>query len=97
MFEIIVPDFIGNARVICYAVVNLCLPTGNSRNFEHRKLLGPAYGLALCEYQPGDGYYLFYCDSHWVEFTDGWHETIDDAMDQAEFEYTGITNNWFFK
>jgi hypothetical protein len=97
MFEIDVPDIIGNARVICYAVVNLCLPTFNTRHFAHGKLLDVAYGLAICEYKPGEGYYLFYCNDQWNEFADGWHETIDDAKDQAEYEYAGITNNWNYK
>lgn len=94
MFEIEVPNVIGNARVIYYAVVNLCLPTSNTQHYANGKLLGIAYGLAICRYKPNNGYYLFYCNDQWREFADTWHETIDEAKDQAEFEYTGIINNW---
>lgn len=97
MFELDVPDVIGNARVINYAVVNLCLPTGNTKHFAHGKLLGTAYALAICAHKPNSGYYLFYCDDAWEVFSDTWHETIDDAKDQAEFEYAGITDNWIDK
>ena len=96
MFEIEVPDVIGNSRVICYAVVNLCLPTGNTKHYANGKLLRNAYGLAICEYKP-NSYYLFYCDDQWTAFSDTWHETIDDAKEQAEFEYTGIIDNWNYK
>ena len=97
MFEIDIPDFIGNARVVCYAVVNLCLPTGNTQHIANNKVLDFAYGLAICEYKPGEGYYLFSYNSNWTEFADTWHETIEDAKDQTEFEYAVINNNWSFK
>ncbi|HEY4326170.1 MAG TPA: hypothetical protein VGN20_19440 [Mucilaginibacter sp.] len=97
MFKIDVPDVIGSANVICYAVVNLCLPTYNTQHYANGELLGVAYGLVICKYENDDGCYLFYCDDQWVEFADTWHETTDDAKDQAEYEYAGITNNWSFK
>jgi hypothetical protein len=86
MFEINVPDKIGVAKVICYAVVNLSIPTHTPQNL--------AYGIAICQYKLNEGYYLFYCDRKWKEFADTWHETIEDAQDQAECDYTGINNNW---
>jgi len=97
MFETDVPDFIGNARVVCYAVVNLSLPTSNTQHIVNGKLFNTVYGLAICQYKPGDGYYLFYCTDDWAEVTDTWHETVEDAKDQAEFEYSGIINNWIDK
>ena len=97
MFETEIPDLIGNARVICYVVVNLSSPTANTQHFVHGKLQDAAYGLAICQYKPEGGYYLFYCNNDWVEFADTWHETVDDAKDQAEYEYTGITDFWRYK
>jgi hypothetical protein len=97
MFELDVPDVIGDASVTCYAVINLCTPTGNTKHYADGKPLSAAYGLAICEYKPNSGYYLFYCNDAWETFADTWHETIDDAKDQAEYEYTGITNNWIDK
>jgi len=94
MFEENIPDTIGNAKVICYAVVNLCLPTANTRHFVKGELQGPAYGMAICQYKPNGGYYLFRCNDKWIEFADTWHETVEDAKDQAEYEYAGIYENW---
>jgi len=92
-----IPDIIGEAHVISYAVVNLSIPTGNTQHFAGDKLLGMAYGLAICKYETKNGYYLFYCDDKWIELADTWHQTIEDAQDQAEYEYAGITNNWVLK
>jgi len=97
MFKSEMPDFIGNASVICYAVINLVIPTGNTQHFKNGRPLGLAYGLAICQSQPAQGYYLFCCDDNWKEFADTWHETIEDAQDQAEYEYAGVSNNWNFK
>jgi hypothetical protein len=53
--------------------------------------MGPAAALAICQYDERQGYYLFYCDADWKVVTDGWHESIETAIRQAEFEYTGIS------
>jgi len=34
------------------------------------------------------------CDDTWKEITDTWHETLQDAVIQAEFEYQGISDCW---
>jgi hypothetical protein len=57
----------------------------------------PAHTIAICKCETQEGYYLFRCNSSWKEFADTWHETIEDAQDQAEFEYSGIVNNWKYK
>jgi hypothetical protein len=55
----------------------------------------PAAGLAICVYETGDeGFYLFYCDEEWRVVTDTWHETLEDAKSQAEFEYEGVNESW---
>lgn len=68
MIKIDAPDLIGNAKVICYAVVNLAVPTGNTQHLVSGEVQGTAYGLAICQYTTGEGYYLFYCDANWNEF-----------------------------
>ena len=56
--------------------------------------MGVMAGLAICQY-PGElCFYLFGCDSDWNEITDTWHQTIEDAKKQAEFEYAGISQTW---
>ncbi len=84
------PNLIGNAKVICYLIINLLQRTGG----ESRQIV---QGFAICKYEQEPGYYLFSCDEHWMEFADTYHETIDDALEQAEFEFSGISNFLVYK
>jgi hypothetical protein len=38
--------------------------------------------------------YLYSCDENWVPFTDTWHESVEEAKRQAEFEYVGSSVTW---
>jgi hypothetical protein len=58
--------------------------------------MGPARCLAICQYPEQPGHYLFYCDDEWTCITDTWHQTREDAMQQAEFEYEGVSKTWVF-
>ena len=40
------------------------------------------------------GYLLLYCDQSGDEMTDSWHGTMDDALHQAEFEFTVRPDDW---
>ncbi|WP_194817234.1 hypothetical protein [Nocardia sp. XZ_19_385] len=48
--------------------------------------------LAIAKYNEdaSAGCYLFYCDANWSVLTDTWHETVEDAIDQANAEFTGL-------
>ena len=39
-------------------------------------------------------YYLFGCDADWSAVTDTSHETLEDALKQAESEYEGVSETW---
>jgi hypothetical protein len=39
-------------------------------------------------------YYLFGCDAEWNTVTDTWHKTLEEALEQAEFEYEGVSKTW---
>lgn len=56
--------------------------------------MGPMAGLAICQYPDDDAVYLFGCDADWNNITDTWHQTVDDAKHQAEFEYQGVSDTW---
>ena len=51
-------------------------------------------GLAICQYPGEDAFYLFGCDADWGTITDTWHQSIEDAKVQAEFEYEGVSLTW---
>lgn len=88
------PRQMGGMPVVQYAVIDgRCRPTGNCRHFG-AGLLDPAAGLAICRDVSSSCFYLFGCNSRWQEFTDTCHDTLDEAIRQAEFEYAGISACW---
>lgn len=50
--------------------------------------------LAICKFENDNGFYLFYCLENWEVITDTYHDSIEDAMKQAEFEYAGSITSW---
>ncbi|MEK7832990.1 MAG: hypothetical protein AAB401_18015, partial [Acidobacteriota bacterium] len=83
------------ARVICFSPID-------SRHKQTEKVLHvvagtlqrPVAGLAVCQYEGEDTFYLFGCDSDWSSVTDTWHQTFEEAKEQAEFEYEGVSETW---
>ena len=51
-------------------------------------------GLAICKPTKGQEFWLFGCDSDWNVISDTWHRSLDEAKNQAEFEYEGLSNTW---
>lgn len=43
--------------------------------------------LSIVQYENDQGFYLFYLDATGKEQTDTYHETLDSAFEQAEFEF----------
>jgi hypothetical protein len=87
------PPVLNGARVLTYAIIGADVtPTGNTvHRFHPDGVMGPAAALAICQYEGEKGCYLFYCDTEWNVVTDTWHESLGEAMKQAEFEYSGIS------
>ena len=89
------PNRINGASVICYSLIDeRHRHTGNCRQIVNGVLEGPAAGLAICQFDGDDAFYLFACDADWNSVTDTWHQSLDDAKAQAEFEYEGISRTW---
>ncbi len=90
-----IPDTVGGAKVICYTPIDTRhRHTGNTKQIVGGVLLGPAKGLAICQYDGESAFYLFGCDEEWNSLSDTWHETLEDAKEQAEFEYEGTKETW---
>lgn len=68
--------------------------TGECRQIVAGVIRGPAAGLAICRYDGEENVYLFGCDEQWSCVTDTWHQTIEEAIRQAEFEYEGSFATW---
>jgi hypothetical protein len=89
------PESIDGAKVILFTPIDQRHRyTGNCRQVVAGVPQGSAAGLAICKYEQEEGYYLFGCDATWHSVTDTWHQTIEEAMRQAEFEYMGATGTW---
>ena len=81
--------------MICYSPVDERHRfTGSCKQIVAGQLMGAMAGLAICQYDDEDAFFLFGCDSDWQTITDSWHQTLDDAKNQAEFEYEGIGKTW---
>jgi len=88
------PTIVGGATVIAYSPIDhRHRPTGGCRQIVAGALQGPAAGLTICTYD-GKAFYLFGCESDWQTKTDTCHQTIEEAVDQAEFEYEGVRKTW---
>ena len=69
--------------------------TGNTIHTVNGRPAGPISALAICD---GGGtpqsFYLFSCDADWNVITDTHHLSIDEALNQASFEYNNIHSAW---
>ena len=75
--------------VIRMADLTGSLATGRTRHVVARVEVGGFAGLAI-EYPNDRGFYLFYCDGEWGVVTDTYHDSVENAVDQAEFEFSGV-------
>lgn len=89
------PSIVGGARVVCYTPIDeRHTKTENTAHLAGGRLINDPKGLAICQYDGEEAFYLFGCDGAWAVHSDTWHQTLADAKDQAEFEYAGTTQTW---
>jgi hypothetical protein len=89
------PREIGGLEVVLYSPIDeRHTPSGACRHVVGGVPWGPAAGLAICRYEGETSFYLFGCDANWSGVTDTWHETLEEAMSQAESEYPGVSQTW---
>ena len=69
-------------------------PTGATRHVVSGKASDGAHALRIVRYGVEAGFYLLYLDETGGEITDTWHESLDDAMHQAEFEFGVKPADW---
>jgi hypothetical protein len=82
-------------RLICYS------PIDDRHDFTRActqivggSVVGAMAGLMICYDGGDDAYFLHGCDENWQTVTDTWHRTLDQAKQQAETEYRGISSTW---
>ena len=90
-----IPGEVGGGKVVLYTPIDeRHRHTGNCRQIVDGVLMGAMSGLAICEAEAEGAYYLLGCDKNWQPLTDTWHQSLDDAKRQAEFEYEGVSATW---
>jgi len=88
---VIVPEELDGAKVLKHAIVsNEVHATGATRHVAAGVEVGPAAALAIAGYEGQEGVYLFYLDAEGTVVTDTFHDSVDDALGQAAFEYVGL-------
>jgi len=81
------PLTIDNARVLRFAGLSGTIPARKTRHVVEGRVVEDFAGLAIAQYELGEGVYLFYCDAEWNSITDTYHDSIEGAVSQAEFEF----------
>lgn len=69
------------------------LRPGRTRHSMNGKDFPPFVSLEIAQYPNDSGFYLLHiCASG--EVADTWHESLEEAMHQADFEFGVQTNEW---
>jgi hypothetical protein len=91
----IIPLYIDGAKTLFYTILdNKHLKTGKTKHIVDGNQVESIYGLSICKYENDPGFYLFYCDENWDVITDTYHESVEEAKEQAEFEYINSIATW---
>lgn len=68
--------------------------TGQTQHFHGNQPVPFPFELRIVQYDSDPGYYLFYCDDCGIEITDTYHDSVKDAMAQANWEFRVKERDW---
>ena len=69
-------------------------PTGRTVHRHGDSAIPAPVLLKIVQYEADSGYYLFYCDAEGEVLTDTYHDTVELAMGQAEWEFSVTRDQW---
>lgn len=69
-------------------------PTGNTRHTVNGIVVEPPAELRIVQFNGDAGFYLIHFDERGRELTDTYHESCEEAMGQAEFEFGIAHTDW---
>jgi hypothetical protein len=69
-------------------------PTGNTRHHLGGEVWEGTHALRIVRYPDDPGFSLLYLDEGGEEVTDTWHESMEDAVHQADFEFHVKDEDW---
>jgi len=88
------PQELDGAQVVCFAFLDNLVASGGTTHRIAGEVQADFSGLCIAQYPGEDNHYLFYCDSDWSVVTDTVHLNMSDAKQQAEYEYSGVSEHW---
>ena len=69
-------------------------PTGKTKHYRGAGELPKPAHLKIVRYSGDPGYLLLYLDKDGNEMTDTYHETLEDALEQANWEFGIEAEEW---
>jgi hypothetical protein len=90
MRGILAPSTLDGATVLKVADVSHATATGQTRHTVAGHEVSGFAALALAQYDLDPGVYLLYCDKDWNVVTDTYHDNLEGAIAQAEFEFGSL-------
>jgi hypothetical protein len=69
-------------------------PTGKTRHYSGAQELPIPAALQIVKYPDDPGYYLLYLGQDGGELTDTYHDTLERALSQAEWEFRLKPDEW---
>lgn len=93
------PREIDGAIVIAYAEnIWPSRHTGNTQHNVAGQVQDAAKAVIIAQYEGDESYYVFSCyEENWVTNTDTWHQNLESAINQINFEYRGLSEHlvWY--
>lgn len=77
-----------------YVSVGGRAPTEQTTHTLNGSKIGPAATLRILQYDGDPGYYLMHFNAAGEEIADTYHDTIEDAVAQAEWEFNIKPEEW---
>ena len=68
--------------------------TGKTRHYHGTEPLPPPSELRIGQCTGDPGFYLLYLDVSGKELTDTYHDSVEQAMAQADFEFAVKPSDW---
>ena len=87
------PNQIGGARIIAYAIIGKeHTHLQGTTQIVNGQVMGAATAMIIAQYDGEDSYYVFgVYGKDWISSTDTWHENLNDAIEQLDWEYSGLS------
>lgn len=89
-----IPRSIGGAKLIMWAAISDDMAAGECGIRPPNGSLPIPRFVAIAADAGGPFVYLFRCSGDWSVTSDTWHESLEDALRQAEHEYRGVGERW---